>query len=61
MLVQFITSHNKNITINQLCGKFLDVASCEKGPEIGIDSFHNQEVVEKDMGLEVPVLYFLLW
>jgi hypothetical protein len=25
--------------LTNLCGKFLDAASCEKGPEIGIEKF----------------------
>jgi hypothetical protein len=39
-------------------GKFLYGASCEKGPEIGrpIDTFQTQQVVKKNMALEVIFL-----
>jgi hypothetical protein len=44
-----------NVIINNVCGKFLDVASCKKGPEISrpTDTFQIQHVVKKDMALEI--------
>jgi hypothetical protein len=41
----------------QVGGKFLDAGSCEKGPEDGTDNFQIQQVVKKDMTLEVVIFY----
>lgn len=39
--------------LTMFSGKFVDAMSCKKRPEISIDNFQIQEVVNKDMTLEV--------
>jgi hypothetical protein len=43
------------------CGEFLDAVSYEKGSKIGIDNFKIQQVVTKDMALEVNFLNTMIY
>jgi hypothetical protein len=47
--------------LSNFYGKFLDAAICERGSEISTDNFYVQQVVKKDMALEVTLLNTMIY